>query len=120
MNSIILVGHGNFATGLESAVKLIIGNSDKLIVIDFTASMSREELKSNIESKLGEKQNIILTDVLGGTPFNVSAELVNESTKVIYGTNLGILLEILSSNSFELVEETLVSTIGSFSFDDVN
>lgn len=119
MNNIILVGHGNFATGLESAVKLILGNSEKLVAIDFIASMSREELKSKVESKLGDEQNIILTDVLGGTPFNVSAELVNENTKVIYGTNLGILLEIVSSDSFELDEEILISTVGSFSVAEV-
>lgn len=120
MNNIIIVGHGKFAEGLESAAKLIIGNVENLITFEFDKSMSREQLKTKIEAKLSEEKNIILTDVLGGTPFNVSAELVTEKTSVVYGANLGILLEILSNPTLDLKTSELTSTIGVFSLSEVN
>lgn len=120
MNNIIIVGHGKFAEGLESAAKLIIGNIDNLISIEFDKSMSREQLKTKIEAELSVEKNIILTDVLGGTPFNVSAELVTEKTTVVYGSNVGILLEILSNPKVDLNTSELTSTIGVFSISEVN
>ena len=36
MIGIIVTGHGNFATGVLSAAKLIAGTPEKLIGIDFT------------------------------------------------------------------------------------
>ena len=40
MLSIILSGHGGFATGLEKAMKQILGEQQQVIAIDFPESSS--------------------------------------------------------------------------------
>ena len=84
MLGIILCGHGGFATGLEQAMKQILGEQPQFIVF--------------------------LTDLLGGTPFRVASTLAMQKpgSEVITGTNLQLLLEMvleregLSSTAFRL------------------
>lgn len=40
MISIIITGHGAFASGMEQALKQIIGHQPQLICINFSESMS--------------------------------------------------------------------------------
>lgn len=115
MNNIILVGHGKFAIGLESTIKLITGESN-LTTIEFKQGMSREQLEEEIVSKLLPTNNIIMTDIIGGTPFNISAKLASATTKVIYGTNISTILEVnncLFENVEQIIEDSQ-QTIGCF------
>ena len=45
---IIVIGHGNFATGIHSSLKLIAGEQEKVDAIDFVEGMSANELKEII------------------------------------------------------------------------
>lgn len=102
----IITGHGNFATGLMSSVKLITGLEKALVAIDFEESMSsdtlRDELVSQVKSINESEAIVIFTDIAGGTPFNQSVLLKNENDniEVVAGTNLPILIEaVLSQES---------------------
>ena len=102
----IITGHGNFATGLMSSVKLITGLEKALVAIDFEESMSsdtlRDELVSQVKSINESEAIVIFTDIVGGTPFNQSVLLKNENDniEVVAGTNLPILIEaVLSQES---------------------
>ena len=102
MTGIILVGHGNFATGLSSAANLIFGELEKFEALDFTIDTTPEILERKIEEKIKEFGNnngiLIFSDIAGGTPFKVSslASLKYSIVKVFAGTNLPLLLEVLS------------------------
>ena len=100
MVGIIITGHCNFATGIASAVKLVAGQQKNLEAVDFPDTYSTEELKTKLTDaldKLEECKNIIFfTDIVGGSPFKISAELAATSSKnikIISGTNLGMLIE---------------------------
>ena len=100
MVGIIITGHCNFATGIASAVKLVAGQQKNLEAVDFLDTYSTEELKTKLTEaldKLEECKNIIFfTDIVGGSPFKISAELAATSSKnikIISGTNLGMLIE---------------------------
>lgn len=120
MIGIILCGHGRFASGLSSAVALIIGKDslDLLKYHDFTNEVNYVELKERIEAsvlELKEKCNevIICSDIISGTPFNISSKLAMEddTIKLIYGINLPILIQILlDRNNFEKSDD-LISNI---------
>ena len=105
MTGIILVGHGNFATGLSSAANLIFGELEKFEALDFTIDTTPEILERKIEEKIKEFGNnngiLIFSDIAGGTPFKVSslASLKYSNVKVFAGTNLPLLL--VSKNSFK-------------------
>ncbi|KAG1716426.1 hypothetical protein ID866_701 [Astraeus odoratus] len=111
---IILTGHGGFASGLEQAMRQILGEQPQFIAIDFPENSTTARLTAQLEQAVNEldpEQDIIfLTDLLGGTPFRVASTLAMQrpGSEVITGTNLQLLLEMvlerdgLSSEAFRL------------------
>ncbi|ABP90187.1 PTS sugar transporter subunit IIA [Streptococcus suis] len=98
MIKVIVVAHGQFASGILTSLKLIAGEVENIEAIDFSEGMSAQELKARIKSAiLGEREVLILTDLLGGTPFKVSVELATEQKEqnvvVLSGLNLAMILE---------------------------
>ena len=101
MLGIILTGHGGFASGMEKAMKQILGEQSHFIAIDFPETSTTALLTSQLEQAVGELDGeeglIFLTDLLGGTPFRVASTLAMQKTgrEVITGTNLQLLLEMV-------------------------
>ncbi|HEM6073596.1 TPA: PTS N-acetylgalactosamine transporter subunit IIA [Streptococcus suis] len=98
MIKVIVVAHGQFASGILTSLKLIAGEVENIEAIDFSEGMSAQELKARIKAAiLGEREVLILTDLLGGTPFKVSVELATEQKEqnvvVLSGLNLAMILE---------------------------
>ena len=93
MVGIIVTGHGNFATGVLSAAKLIAGTPEKLIGIDFTENDTVETLEEKIKKgieELNTEEILVLADLAGGSPFKVSATIgvsSDKNIKVLSGTN---------------------------------
>lgn len=114
MLGIILTGHGGFASGMERAMKQILGEQSQFIAIDFPETSTTALLTSQLEQAIGELDDdqdiVFLTDLLGGTPFRVASTLALQKPgrEVITGTNLQLLLEMvlerdgLSSEEFRL------------------
>lgn len=77
---IVLVGHGHFATGIYSSLQLIAGNQENVEAIDFVEGMSADELKQKILLAISnEEEVLILSDLLGGSPFKVSSTIMGEN-----------------------------------------
>ncbi|HEL2459796.1 TPA: PTS sugar transporter subunit IIA [Streptococcus suis] len=98
MIKVIVVAHGQFASGILTSLKLIAGEVENIEAIDFSEGMSAQELKARIKAAiLGEREVLILTDLLGGTPFKVSVELATEQKEqnvvILSGLNLAMILE---------------------------
>ncbi|MEZ2583964.1 PTS galactosamine/N-acetylgalactosamine transporter subunit IIA [Kluyvera intermedia] len=114
MLGIILTGHGGFASGMEKAMKQILGEQTQFIAIDFPENSTTALLTSQLEHAVNtldsEDDLVFLTDLLGGTPFRVASTLAVQKSgrEVITGTNLQLLLEMvleregLSSEAFRL------------------
>lgn len=95
---IIVTGHGNFASGIESTVKLLAGKIQGVSYIDFTEDMSEDDIAAKLSEQLSEDSStVFFCDLLGGTPYKQAALLqANNSDKdiaVICGCNVGSLLE---------------------------
>lgn len=101
MLGIILSGHGGFASGLEQAMKQILGEQPQFIAIDFPEASTTALLTSQMEQALAQldpqQEVVFLTDLLGGTPFRVASTLALQQPgrEVITGTNLQLLLEMV-------------------------
>jgi N-acetylgalactosamine PTS system EIIA component len=102
MNGLIVTGHGNFATGLRSSVRLIAGNPERVEYVDFLEEDSTEVLEGKLKEALARlkecKEVLFLCDLVGGTPYNtavmISASASDQNCAVVGGTNLSMLLEI--------------------------
>lgn len=105
MVGIIVVGHGEFAKGLSSAVEMIAGRQDEYLNLSFSYGMTPEQLKAEIKDAIEqlntERGILIFTDLMGGTPFKESVEisLQYDNVKVITGTNTAMLLEAVLMRS---------------------
>ncbi|MDY4761227.1 PTS sugar transporter subunit IIA [Streptococcus thoraltensis] len=119
MTKIIVLAHGNFPSGILSSLELIAGKQENIIGIDFLPSMSSVDLKDRLLSAFGESKRIlILTDLLGGTPFNVASTLsVSEEDrdiKVLSGLNLAMLIEaVFARDNIQDLESLTEKVLGS-------
>lgn len=101
MTGILITGHGRFASGIVSALELIAGKQENVVVVDFIENQSTEILKKNIERSLNllGDEIIVFCDLAGGSPFKTSVLLSrtisNKKVEVVAGVNLGMLLEIV-------------------------
>lgn len=118
MIGLIVTGHANFSTGMTSSVNLIAGEQEAYRSVDFLPTYGTEELAAEISKAMDELKDcegiIIFTDLMGGSPFNVSAQLANgkDNVRIVAGTNLPMLVEIVMSRKFmdnldELVDSVL-------------
>lgn len=118
MFGIIIMGHGHFATGIQSSLELIMGKTDDLIAIDFPEESNKEILSVQLDQAIASFQSqdhiLIMTDLFGGSPFNVAMEraLSNEKIRLLYGTNLAMLMELVVQRNYhdenDLIHEAIV------------
>jgi len=119
MIGIIITGHGTFATGISSAVELLTGHQDFIVPVDFRGEHSEEQLKEHLKAAfdrlLDWEQIFVLCGILGGSPFKnaVMLSIGDERIKVLYGTNLGMTVELAMRGMMGQVPEadTLVNEI---------
>ncbi|MBN2803929.1 MAG: PTS mannose transporter subunit IIC [Deltaproteobacteria bacterium] len=98
MIGIILCCHADMGTGIKSAAELIIGPQENFLAIGINPEEGLDDLKKKLKKAIrtiGGDGVLILTDIPGGTPFNVSAMLMNDKIKMISGFNLPLLIKIL-------------------------
>ena len=106
MIGLLVTGHANFGSGTPSSVNLIAGEQEAYKYVDFLPTYSTEDLTVEITKALDELKDcegvIIFTDLMGGTPFNVSAQLGHgkSNIRIVAGTNLPMLVEIAMSRKF--------------------
>jgi len=121
MIGIILTGHGNFASGLYSSVKLIAGVKEDFICCDFVEGASDEDLKEDLIKAVEQlRENcagiIIFSDLKGGSPFQkaVTVAYGQEDIQVIAGSNLPMILEITLGrehiDDLEMLSEMAINT----------
>ena len=92
MNYIVITGHGNYATGMKSALELIAGPKDNVLAFDFLKEESEEQFSLKFKD-LDKKNNYLFAcDLMGGTPYKVASRL-DLNKEILIGTNLGGLLD---------------------------
>lgn len=110
MIGFILSGHGEFASGLYSSLKLIAGEQEDFIVINFVNGCTSEQLSQKLIegiNKLAHCDHIVVfTDIAGGTPFNEAAKLSvqHNNVSVLSGTNLPTVLEGIFNRKLDVKE----------------
>lgn len=116
MISIIVIGHGHFASGIVSSLELIAGKQEDITAIDFTAEMTAADVHERLSAVLQPKaQALVLCDLLGGTPFKVAATLMEELSEttldVLSGLNLAMLMEAVFARQEQLDLEQTVAKL---------
>mgnify|MGYP000968365980 FL=1 len=99
MIGVLITTHGNLGTELIKAAELIRGNLKGVLHVSIDQTKGVEDLKKEISTaikKLDQGQGVlILTDLFGGTPSNISLSFLRDGkVEVITGVNLPMLLKL--------------------------
>jgi PTS system mannose-specific IIA component len=96
----VIVSHGELATGLLDAIRMIAGNQQGLTVVTLMEGEAPEHHEAEVATAIEEVDQgegvLILADLFGATPFNVSGRLAmtKAQVEVITGFNLPMVLEV--------------------------
>lgn len=107
---IILVTHVDYGSALLRAAEFIVGPVQDCTCIQVDASFAVEETVSRLQEAadlLSRGQGVlVLTDMFGGTPTNLSLSLLGSRSdvEVLTGVNLPMLLRVLSNRKLPLQE----------------
>jgi PTS system mannose-specific IIA component len=99
MIGVLITTHGNLGMELIRAAELIKGKLNGVGFVSVNQTAKAEEINKEISSaikKLDQGQGVlVLTDLFGGTPSNLSLAYLKEGKlEVVTGVNLPMLLKI--------------------------
>jgi PTS system mannose-specific IIA component len=107
MIGIVVVSHGLVAEELVKAARTIVGEIPAIaaVSIGWTDDMTvaRDAIARALDSVGGEKV-LILTDMFGGTPTNVSLPFLSAKVEILTGVNLPMLIKLASLREGDLLE----------------
>ena len=119
MIGIVIVTHCQLGEALIGAAEFIIGHrpeSLESVSIDLNenAEKLRNKISQGIKNVKGQEGVLILTDMFGGTPSNLSYSFLEEGRiEVLSGVNLPILIQAASMRKKMKLDE-FVSNLESF------
>ena len=107
MVGVILVTHGQFGKHLLEAAQTILGPQEQCADIAVEGAVDMATLLADLKSTVKRMEKgdgvIILTDMFGGTPSNISLSLLQPGkVDVLTGVNLPMLLRILGMRDQDL------------------
>ena len=99
MIGVLVTTHGNLGAELLKVVELIRGSMKGVLHLSVDQTKDVEDLKKEIATairKLDQGQGVlILTDLFGGTPSNISLSFLKQGkVEVVTGVNLPMLLKV--------------------------
>jgi PTS system mannose-specific IIA component len=110
MIGIVVVTHGQLARELVSAAEMIIGDIPNVTAVSMGWHESPEDAQREIEAAIERvdagKGTVVLTDMFGGTPSNLSLTLLEKGrVEVVTGVNLPMLIRLASLREEEIGED---------------
>ena len=99
MIGVLIVTHIDLAEALLAAADLILGKQEGTLALSLDPYAPPEAARQQIQQGLAQVNNgvgvIILTDMLGGTPSNLSLSFLQEGkVEVVTGVNLPMLMKL--------------------------
>lgn len=103
MIGLVVATHGDLGSEFLASVQMIIGPVRNARAVSITQESSMEDVRNAVATAVAEVGTdddgvIIVTDMLGGTPANVSmAFLEPQAVEILTGVNLPMLLKFFNS-----------------------
>ena len=101
MVGILIATHGDLAVSLLETAKTIVGAAKQVETISITTDRDVDHIREELAGKIQKLDTgdgvLILTDMFGGTPANISLSFLNEKmVDVITGVNLPMIVKLLT------------------------
>jgi PTS system mannose-specific IIA component len=110
MTGLVVVAHFNLAREMVAATELIVGKQEQFVAVDIFPEDQVENTKEKLVSALKATDTgdgvIILTDMFGGTPSNISLSFLEEGrVEVVAGVNLPMLIKLVTYREGRTLDE---------------
>jgi mannose PTS system EIIA component len=106
MIAIVVVTHGRLAEELVSAARTIHGELPGLVAVPLgwgdDAATASSAIGRAVEDAGGDV--LVLTDMFGGTPTNLSLPYLSAKVEIVTGVNLPMIIKAASLRDGELVQ----------------
>jgi PTS system mannose-specific IIA component len=101
MIGLVIIAHGGLAAELLRTAEMIVGPQAQTKAISVIHSQAGDHVFQQIKDAISEVNDgqgvLVLTDMFGGTPSNLSLSFLNqEEVEVISGVNLPMLIKLSS------------------------
>jgi mannose PTS system EIIA component len=104
---IVVVSHGQVAEELVNAARNIVGEVPAIAAVSIgwadDMAASREKIGRAL-AEVGGGDVLILTDMFGGTPTNVSLPFLSPRVEIVTGVNLPMLIKLIGLRAGDLLE----------------
>ncbi|MGF1749006.1 MULTISPECIES: PTS galactosamine/N-acetylgalactosamine transporter subunit IIA [Vibrio] len=109
MIGLVISGHLNFATGMQSAMRAIAGEQQHVEFVDFLETMSTDDLEVQLRAARDKVETgsgvLFLTDIPGGSPCNRAMTIMMDTPNV--ELLAGVNLPMIANAAFEREDTTL-------------
>jgi PTS system mannose-specific IIA component len=110
MVGILVITHQRLAEEFIATAELIVGKIETCVGLSLDPDLPVDDLRQQINQAMDEVNDgdgvIVLTDMFGGTPSNLSLSFLNtEGIEVVTGVNLPMLLKLAQSREGHEVGE---------------
>ena len=107
MIGIVVVTHGRIAEELVNAARTIVGEIPAIAAVSIgwgdDASACRQSIERGLAG-VGGGDALVLTDMFGGTPTNLSLPYLSPRVEIVTGVNLPMLIKLTSQREGPLAE----------------
>lgn len=109
MIGIVIVAHGGLAREYLSAVEHVVGRQPGMRAVAIEADADRDAKSREICGIVDEVDDgsgvVVVTDMFGGTPSNLSMQACDPSNRcILYGANLPMLIKLAKSRHLTMAD----------------
>lgn len=106
----VIVSHGQVANELVAAAETVVGNLNHIKAVSIgwhdDVEMAQNEIERAIKQVSSGNGVLLLTDMFGGTPTNISAMFLKQNeVEIVTGVNLPMVIKLASqTKELSLIE----------------
>ena len=114
----VVVSHGQVANELLAAAEAVVGDLSHITAVSIGWHDDVEMAKAEIERAIAQVNQgngvLVLTDMFGGTPTNISAMFLKENeVEIVTGVNLPMVIKLASFNKENVTLHELAKEVES-------
>jgi PTS system mannose-specific IIA component len=99
----VIVSHGQVANELLVAAETVVGPQNHIAAVSIgwhdDVEMAKDEISRAIKQVSNGRGVLLLTDMFGGTPTNISAMFIKtDEVEIVTGVNLPMVIKLASQN----------------------
>jgi PTS system mannose-specific IIA component len=100
----VIVSHGQLATELLAAAETVVGDLSHIAAVSIGWHDDVEAASSEVERAIKQVSQgngvVLMTDMFGGTPTNISAMFIKDGeVELVTGVNLPMVIKLASQNA---------------------